>query len=109
MNDKYIYKYIKMSSIKKTCKDYYQSPVWRESHLAKLNKKEQCPKCCRIISRVNMFRHKRSSLCYKFTASKLRDNKIMNQKIKDRWTGDQVTFNDYCLKIDMIISNKKII
>ncbi len=50
----------------KTCKDYYCDPEWKKQHLLKMSKKEECDICHRIVSHVNLVRHKRSKLCFKY-------------------------------------------
>lgn len=55
----------KSVTARKTFKDYYCEPEFREKHMNYLKEKICCEQCGKNITRVNMNRHKQSKMCVK--------------------------------------------
>lgn len=48
--------------IKKSFKDYYINPEYKEKHLTYIKEKINCPGCGALVMRCNMSKHKKSKV-----------------------------------------------
>ena len=57
---------------RKSFKEYYADPIFRDKHKEYIKTKIPCPICNKLIARYNMSNHKKSKIC-----------KIINQTSKN--------------------------
>lgn len=50
-------------SPKKTFKEYYADPKFKERHTTYIKQKIQCPCCAREVARYNLSNHKKTKRC----------------------------------------------
>jgi hypothetical protein len=67
---------------RKTFREYYQDPHFRERHLHYMSEKVKCKECGQMTSRCNMTKHRRTEIHNRLSEEKnMKDNKVTRDQL----------------------------